>query len=134
MSADEGCQSVKTSYGKSSGKSKKTLAEWLDDEPELLEECSNWYKDNPDWWSIDPDNTEVFYRTPEEVAEIRKLPGESGGHHPHGLALGGPKGQKLTITGETRKFKNPVHSEVTGLQRRVINVLKKKRIRSMHYD
>lgn len=98
----------------------------MDDEPELLEECSNWYNDKPDWWSIDPDNTEVFYRTPEEATKIRKLPGESGGHHPHSLELGGPKGQKLTITGETRKSKNPVHSKVTGLQRRVINVLRKK--------
>ena len=104
----------------------KTLNDWLKDDPELLEECNNWYKNNPEWWGIDPDNTQVFYRTPDEVAEIRKLAGESGGHHPHGLALGGPIGQKLTQTGETRKFKNPTHSQVTGLQRKVINKIKNK--------
>ncbi|NLL74108.1 MAG: hypothetical protein GX237_11355 [Clostridiales bacterium] len=56
----------------------------------------------------------------------RKLPGESGGHHPHGLALGGPTGQKLTQTGETLFNKNPMHSKVTGLQRKIINNIKKK--------
>ena len=42
-----------------------------------------------------------------------------------GLALGGPIGQDLTITNETRTNKNPTHSKVTGLQKRVINVIKK---------
>ena len=111
--------------GSGAGES-KTLNDWLKDDPELLEECNNWYKNNPEWWGIDLDNTQVFYRTPDEVAEIRKLAGESGGHHPHGLALGGPIGQKLTQTGETRKFKNPTHSQVTGLQRKVINKIKNK--------
>ncbi len=104
----------------------KTLNEWLKGEPDLLRECEKWYSNSPEWWGIDPEKTDVFYRTPSEVRQIRKKPGESGGHHPHGLALGGPEGQKLTPTGETAKIKNPKHSEVTGLQRRVINKIKNK--------
>ena len=91
----------------------------------MLDEVTEWYNERPEWWGIDPENTDVFYRTPQEVKEIRKNVGESGGHHPHGLALGGPKGQTLTPTGETVKSKNPTHSQVTGLQRRVINKIKK---------
>ncbi len=34
-------------------------------------------------------------------------------------------GQDLTITNETRTNKKPTHSKVTGLQKRVINVIKK---------
>ena len=105
----------------------KTLNEWLEDDPDLLKECNNWYNNNPEWWGIDPQKTQVFYRKPEEVAKIRKLSGERGGHHPHGLALGGPIGQKLTQTGETRKVKNLMHSRVTGLQRKVINKIKNKK-------
>ena len=41
------------------------------------------------------------------------------------VALGGPIGQDLTITNETRTNKNPTHSKVTELQKRVINVIKK---------
>lgn len=85
------------------------------------------YKENPEWWGIDPDNTPVFYRSKSEVDAIRKKPGESGGHHPHGLALGGKEGQTLTQTNETRYNKNPMHSKITGLQRRVINVIKKQK-------
>lgn len=107
-----------------SGENSKTLNEWLKDYPELLNECRDWYENNPEWWEIDPDNTSVFYRTPNEVDKIRRKPGESGGHHPHGLGLGGPEGQKLTPTGETRKTKNQTHSKVTGLQKRVINKIK----------
>ncbi|MBD7912091.1 hypothetical protein [Clostridium cibarium] len=51
---------------------------------------------------------------------------ESGGHHPHGLELGGTEGQILTLQLKTAKIKNPKHSEVTDLQRRVINRIKKK--------
>ena len=104
---------------------KKTLKEWLKNEPELLDEARLRHTDTPEWQGIDPDETEVFYRPKSEVDEIRKLSGESGGHHPHGLALGGPKGQKLTPTGETRKKKNPLHSSETGFQRRLINKIKK---------
>ena len=118
--------STASSESTKGGKNSKTLSEWLDDSPDLLDEATKMYKDSPEWWGIDPDNTQVFYRTPEEVAKIRKIPGESGGHHPHGLALGGPTGQKLTPTGETLFNKNPMHSKVTGLQRRVINKIKKK--------
>ncbi len=109
-----------------SGKNSKTLNEWLENDPDLLDECKDWYNNKPEWWGIDPENTQVFYRNPKEVAEIRKMAGESGGHHPHGLALGGPIGQKLTPTGETRKIKNQTHSQVTGLQRKVINKIKDK--------
>jgi RHS repeat-associated protein len=105
----------------------ETLATLLADHPELLEETRKTHKKSPEWWGIDPDKTDVFYRPKEEVDIIRAKPGESGGHHPHGLALGGPEGQVLTSTGETRKIKNKKHSQVTGLQRRVINVIKKKK-------
>ncbi|WP_333651505.1 RHS repeat-associated core domain-containing protein [Lacrimispora sp.] len=105
-------------------KKTKKLNEWLADDKELLDEVTEWYNEKPEWWGIDPENTDVYYRTPQEVKEIRKKAGESGGHHPHGLALGGPEGQKLTPTGESVKVKNPIHSQVTGLQRRVINRIK----------
>jgi hypothetical protein len=104
----------------------KKLKEWLDEDKQLLDEVTEWYNENPEWWAIDPENTDVFYRTPSEVKEIRKKAGERGGHHPHGLALGGGKGQKLTPTGETVKVKNPTHSQVTALQRRVIKHIKNK--------
>lgn len=100
------------------------LNELLKDQPELLDELRDQYKKNPQWQGIDPDTTPVFYRSKAEVDAIRAKPGESGGHHPHGLALGGPEGQKLTITNETRTVKNPDHSAATGLQRRVINRIK----------
>lgn len=110
----------------STSKEVKKLNEWLSDDEKLLTEVANWYREKPEWWGIDPDNTDVFYRTPDEVKEIRKKPGESGGHHPHGLALGGLEGQRLIPTGETVKVKNTTHCQVTGFQRRVINRIKKK--------
>lgn len=103
----------------------KTLAEWLLDEPDLLEEARNQFREKPAWQGIDPDNSPVFYRSKEEVEAIRAKPGESGGHHPHGLALGGPEGQKLTLTGETRTVKNAEHSAATSLQRRLIRAIKR---------
>ena len=102
----------------------KTLAEWLKDHPDLLQQTRDEFKRAPQWQGIDPDKTPVFYRTQDEVKEIRKKAGERDGHHPHGLALGGPEGQKLTQTNETVKCKNPDHSKATGLQRRIINVIK----------
>ena len=103
-----------------------TLVELLSDHPDLLKEATEMFTNSPEWWGIDPNKTDVFYRDKTAVAAIRKLAGESGGHHPHGLALGGPPGQKLTHTGETLKIKNPTHSKVTGLQKRIINVIKPK--------
>ena len=120
----DGLESADT--GVSEAVTAKVLKEWLVDVPDLIEETRRWYKEKPEWWGIDPDNTLVFYRTTSQVEEIRALKGESGGHHPHGLALGGPMGQDLTKTGETRTEKNPTHNEVTGLQRRVIREIKKK--------
>ncbi|SUB84221.1 Cell wall-associated polypeptide CWBP200 [Pragia fontium] len=105
-------------------KKTQTLAEWLKDSPALLDEARDKFKTEPQWQGIDPDKTPVFYRTKAEVDEIRKKKGESGGHHPHGLALGGDEGQELTETNETRKCKNPKHSAATGLQMRIINVIK----------
>jgi RHS repeat-associated protein len=102
-----------------------TLSEWLKDEPELLDEARDAYQRTPEWQGINPDATEVFYRTKDEVDEIRKLPGESGGHHPHGLALGGPKGQTLTPTGDTRHWKNPDHVKATRLQTRILRIMKR---------
>ncbi len=103
----------------------KSLKEWLKDDPDLLKEVTESYEKHPEWWGIHPEKDKVFYRDKTAVDAIRAKPGESGGHHPWGLALGGPEGQKLTITNETRTVKNPEHSAVTGLQRRVINVIKK---------
>jgi hypothetical protein len=60
-----------------------------------------------------------------EVDEIRRLPGESGGHHPHGLALSGAQGQTLTPTGETRYWKNPEHVRAANLQRRILRIIKR---------
>ena len=102
----------------------KTLTEWLKEDPALLAEARSRYETSPQWQGIDPDNTPVFYRTKEEVDAIRAKPGESGGHHPHGLALGGPEGQTLTLTGETRTVKNPAHTAATSLQRRIISKIK----------
>ena len=105
-------------------KETKTLSQWLKDDPDLLDELRTQYKTKPQWQGIDPDSTPVFYRTKAEVDAIRQMPGESGGHHPHGLALGGPVGQTLTVTNETRKLKNADHSAATALQRKVIYRIK----------
>ncbi|REJ96412.1 MAG: RHS repeat protein [Planctomycetota bacterium] len=99
----------------------KPLSEWLKDDPELLDELRTEFKNNPEWQGIDPDSTPVFYRPKAEVDAIRAKQGESGGHHPHGLALGGPEGQTLTPTNESITKKNPLHSKATALQRKVIN-------------
>ena len=104
----------------------KTLTEWLSpNNPELLHEAHQAFVDGPEWQGIDPDNTKVFYRSQDAVKAIRKKSGESGGHHPHGLALGGPEGQILTPTGEAGRWKNPTHSIVTGLQRRLIKEIRR---------
>ncbi|WP_227743578.1 hypothetical protein [Hafnia paralvei] len=102
----------------------KTLGEWLKNHPDLLKEVQDKYKTMPQWQGIDPDKTPVFYRPTDEVADIRRKAGESGGHHPHGLALGGPEGQTLTETNETRTCKNPLHSAASALQQRIIKVIK----------
>jgi hypothetical protein len=65
----------------------KPLAELLKDDPELLAEVRKAFKEMPEWQGIDPDSTPVFYRPKAEVDAIRARPGESGGHHPHGLVL-----------------------------------------------
>jgi hypothetical protein len=102
----------------------KTLAEWLKDEPDLLNEARQAYEESPQWQGINPDEDPVFYRSQAEVQAIRDKSGESGGHHPHALALGGPEGQQLTQTGDTRSYKNKDHSAVGGLHRRIINKIK----------
>ncbi|WP_347349800.1 RHS repeat-associated core domain-containing protein [Flavobacterium sp. EDS] len=101
-----------------------TIAELLKDEPELLQNFRDEFKNNPQWQGIDPDKTKIQYVDKATVDDIRKKKGESGGHHPHGLALDGPEGQKLTITNETRKIKNPLHSLATKMQRQLIKRLK----------
>jgi hypothetical protein len=80
--------------------------------------------EQPEWWGIDPDTTPVRYIPKAEVDKIRALVGESPGHHPHGLALGGPQGQTLTPTGETRLIKNQNHTAATNLQRRIIRIIR----------
>jgi hypothetical protein len=102
----------------------KPLRDWLKDQPELLNEARRQFKEKPQWQGVDPEQTPVFYRPKDEVDAIRAKPGEAGGHHPHGLALGGPEGQELTPTGETRSIKNPDHTAATTLQRQIINAIK----------
>ncbi|WP_242499326.1 hypothetical protein [Flavobacterium sp. 140616W15] len=82
------------------------------------------FKNNPQWQGIDPDKTKIQYVDKATVDDIRKKKGESVGHHPHGLALDGPEGQKLTITNETQKIKNPLNSLATKMQRQLIKRLK----------
>lgn len=103
----------------------KTLKEWLKHEPELLKEMRELFKKAPEWQGIDPDNTLVAYRPRPEVAKIRAKADENPGHHPHPLALHGAEGQKLTLTGDDGKFVDPRHSYITGLTKRVINIIKK---------
>ncbi len=57
---------------KSGDKETKTLSEWLENDRDLLEETRKWYKNNPEWWSINPNEKPVFCRTQSEVNEIRK--------------------------------------------------------------
>jgi len=102
----------------------KTLAEWLKDRPDMLAEAREMFSSNPEWQGIDPDTALVTYVPKADVNKIRGLPGESPGHHPHALSLGGPRGQTLTHTGETRTEKNPLHSRVSGLHRRILNAIK----------
>ena len=101
-----------------------TLAKLFADSPDFVQNLRQLHKTEPQWQGIDPDKDLVFYRTQTEVNAIRRKPGEQGGHHPWGLALGGPEGQTLTKTNETRKNKNPKHSAATALQRKIIKRLK----------
>lgn len=101
-----------------------TLAELFSDSPDFVEDLRQLYKTEPQWQGIDPDNYLLFYRTQAEVEIIRRKPGEQGGHHPWGLALGGPEGQTLTKTNETRKSKKTKHSAAIALQRKIIKRLK----------
>jgi RHS repeat-associated protein len=103
-----------------------TLVEWLDDAQDLLQLARDWHQAFPQWQGIDPDKTPVKYVPQDKVREIRRMPGESPGHHPHPLGLGGPPGQLLTKTGETLTKKNPFHRAVTNLHNDIIRHIKKK--------
>jgi hypothetical protein len=96
-----------------------TLKDWLRAAPDILQDAMDWYNNHPEWQGMDPDRTPVRYRPKDEVNKIRKMPGESGGHHPHPLGLGGPPGQVLTPTGETRRWKNPTHTKMTNLGNKI---------------
>lgn len=98
---------------------RRTLAQWLVNDQALLGEVRQMYQTYPDWWSIDPDASEVFYRRPDIVRLIRSLY-PARGHHPFGLALGGPHEQQMMQTGDTLHNRNPMHVSITNLQRRVI--------------
>jgi len=110
-------------FGNKGSKKAQTLEQWLKDNPDLLAKAHDQFNINPQWQGIDPATTPVFYRSKADVDAIRAMPGESSGHHPHGLALGGPEGQTLTITGETRTMRNLDHNAATTLQRQIINVI-----------
>ena len=103
-----------------------TLVEWLADAQDLLQLARDWHGAFPEWQGIDPDRTPVRYVPPDEVREIRRLPGEYPGHHPHPLSLGGPPGQILTRTGETLKWKHPFHKAVSKLQNDIVRHIKGK--------
>ena len=102
----------------------KPLNEWLSDQPDLLLDARDYHNQEPEWQGIDPDKTPVFYRTQDDVKKIRKSSSERGGHHPHVLALGGPTGQDLTITGEKGKCKNDCHTKATNFQMRLLRSIK----------
>jgi RHS repeat-associated protein len=95
-----------------------TLRDWLRAAPDLLQDAIDFYNSAPDWFGIDPNNDPVRYRSKEENKEFRNLPEEKGkrGHHPHAVSLGGPPGQKRTPTGETRKWKNPKHTNASKFE------------------
>jgi RHS repeat-associated protein len=94
------------------------LRDWLRAAPDLLQDALDWYMSHPEWQGMNPDSTPVRYTPKDEVNKIRRMPGESGGHHPHPLSLGGPPGQTLTPTGERRGLpKNPTHTRMTNLGR-----------------
>lgn len=131
LMAFDGCPTIdvdalglETERGKT-GVQVKTLAKWLKDEPALLQEARDKFRSSPEWQGIDPDKSPVFLRSKVDADGIRAMVGESGGHHPHGLALGGAPGQTLTFTGETGSWKNPDHSAATGLQVRIINAIRR---------
>lgn len=52
------------------------------------------------------------------------MKGEGPGHHPHGLALGGMPGQKLTHTGEKGRGKAKRHTEATNFHNELIRAIK----------
>ena len=117
--------------GLNEGPDRRTVAEWLPDNPQLVDEMRRKHKESPEWQGIDPDKDPVFYRPRAAVKKIRRMPGESGDnlHHPHALSLGGPPGQTPTPTNDTFTKKNPQHSSTTGLHGRVSNRVKKRRKR-----
>ena len=85
----------------------------------LLQNLRQEHSNYPEWWGVDPDTRLVFYRNTADVNIIKAQLGESGGHHPHGLALGGSTGQTLTLTGDTATYTNPTHSNITRLQKKL---------------
>jgi RHS repeat-associated protein len=96
-----------------------TLKDWLRAAPDILQEAADWFSRHPEWQGMDPDRTPVRYRPKPEADQIRKMPGERGGHHPHPLGLGGPPGQTLTPTGERGRWKNPTHTKMTNLGNKI---------------
>ena len=72
-------------------------------------------------------NAEIRILTPAEVKAARAavVPGARG-HHPHGLAFGGPPNPPggLVPTGETRTVKNEGHTEVSTFFFRLLTRLR----------
>ena len=50
---------------------RESLSEWLENNSDLLDETRNMYSNSPEWFGINPDNIQIYYRTPDEVALIR---------------------------------------------------------------
>ena len=96
-----------------------TLRQWLRGAPDILQEALTWFMNHPEWQGMDPDKTPVKYVPKSETDKIRNSRGERGGHHPHPLGLGGPKGQKLTPTGEVGGVKNATHTKMTNLGNKI---------------
>ncbi|HKG98482.1 MAG TPA: RHS repeat-associated core domain-containing protein, partial [Pyrinomonadaceae bacterium] len=102
-----------------------TLRDWLRAAPDLLQDALDFYASAPEWFGIDPNNSPVRYRSPAENDAFRKGPGErAGGHHPHAVSLGGPPGQKLTPTGDTPHWRNPLHKNVGEFEGKIRGELK----------
>jgi hypothetical protein len=74
----------------------------------------------PEWMPSEGLNTPATVRTVVENAAARsQFTGR--GHHPHPLKFGGkPNPKELLPTGETRTYKNPIHTEITKYWNRVL--------------
>ena len=96
-----------------------SLRDWLREAPDLLQDALDLYANSPDWFGIDPNNDPVKRRTPEQNQRFRRNRGERGGHHPHAVSLGGPRGQKLTPFGKRGSPTWRRHQGITNFEGKI---------------